>query len=138
MAGEAAVKKNLTHRTLKSLKPADKPYEVIDSVVPSFGVRVMGKPDAPVKSFILVKRFPGSNNPVRRTLGTYGELSLEQARAKAREWLDMIARGIDPVVEAERERKAALEAERKRQTHTFGAVFEDYVRRKFRSFEPGA
>ena len=117
------MKKVLTDRALKALKPAPdgKPYEIMDSVVGGgFGVRIMGKPDAPVKSFILVRRFPGSKNPVRRTLGGYGPLTLEQAREKARQWLELIGKGIDPAVEIERQRKAEIDAERRRQRHTVG------------------
>jgi len=80
------MRKNITDRTLKALKPGD---EIMDSVVPSFGVRVSGTK----KSFVVVKRFPGSSNPTRRTLGAYGEITLEQARNKARSWLETIGRG---------------------------------------------
>ncbi len=102
----------------------------MDTKVPGFGVRIMGKPGAPVRSFILVKRFPGSDHPTRRTLGTYGELTLEQARDKAKEWLSMIGRGVDPALEEERQRQAAIEAEKRRQKHTFEAALEVYVKRK--------
>lgn len=62
-------------------------------------------------TFVLLGRFGGSNNPTRRALGTYGELTLEQARTKAREWLGMVGRGIDPAIVVERERQAASVAE---------------------------
>lgn len=70
------MKKNITDRTLKALeskgrylneKWSGEPYEMMDTKVPGFGVRIMGKPGAPLRSFILVKRFPGSNHPTRRT-----------------------------------------------------------------------
>ena len=47
-------------------------------------------------TFILVARFPGSPHPTRRSLGIYGALSLEQARQKARDWLELIRKGTDP------------------------------------------
>jgi integrase len=133
------MKKNLTDRGVRALKPAadGKPYEIMDTVVRGFGVRVMGKPDAPVRSFILLKRFPGSSNPTRRTLGAYGEITLEEAREKAREWLGMIAKGIDPAIEIERLRKAELEAERRRTAATFGSALEDYLRRKASKLRSG-
>jgi integrase len=84
----------------------------------------------PVRSFILRKRYPGSSNPTRRTLGTYGEITLEEARAKGREWLNLIEKGIDPAAEVERLRMAALEAERRRTAATFGAALEAYLARK--------
>ncbi len=134
------MKRNLTDRGLKALKPTPdgKPYDIMDTVVPGFGVRVMGTPDAPVRSFILRKRFPGSSNPTRRTLGAYGELTLEQARAKAREWLGLLARDVDPALEAERLRRAQLEAERRRTAATFGSALEDYLRRKASKLRSGA
>jgi len=45
---------------------------------------------------VLATRYPGSRNPTRRALGGYGELTLEQARVKARKWLELIHRGVDP------------------------------------------
>ena len=68
----------LTDRTLKALKPAPagKRLDVMDAVVPGFGVRVTDKVDekgrAAQRTFILVTRYPGSSNPTRRALGDYG------------------------------------------------------------------
>lgn len=118
-----ADKRNLTDRTLKALKPADTGgrYEVMDTVVPGFGVRVSDKGQA---SFILVARYPGSSNPTRRTIGVYGAMTLEAARQTARQWHDMIRRGVDPKVEAEHSRRAEIE----RQANTFRAVAEDFIK----------
>src|SRR5687768_11860363 len=74
----------LTDRTLKALEPAPKGkrLDIMDAIVPGFGVRVTDKSDdkgkATQSTFILVARFPGSTNPTRRALGEYGKLSLEQ------------------------------------------------------------
>jgi Arm DNA-binding domain len=84
-------KRHLTDRALKALAPA-KPgerYELRDSIVAGFGVRVNDErdPSRPGKarhvSFILYTRFPGSSAPTRRALGRYPALTLEQARIKA-------------------------------------------------------
>ena len=93
------VRRNLTDRKLKSLKRdqslEDKlgHYDAWDTVVPSLGVRVSktGR-----RTFVLMTRYPGDKHPARRKLGVYGELSLEQAREKARSWLELIRKGIDP------------------------------------------
>src|SRR5271157_1961853 len=124
----------LTDRKLKSLKPEGKPYELMDTAVPGFGIRVMGTETTAVRTFILLKRFPGSRNPTRRALGSYGELTLEQARDKAREWGRLIKAGIDPA-DAE---KAAKEAEKKRKDTTFGAVLQDYLDRKASKLRSGS
>jgi integrase len=115
-------KRNLTDRTLKALKPA-KPgrlYDVMDTTVPGFGVRVS---EAGRRTFILVSRYPGSRNPTRRALGQYGALTLEKARAKARDWIEMIRKGIDP---ASAEETAKLE-ELRRQENTFAGVAEEFI-----------
>jgi len=131
-------KRTLTDRFIRSLKPAPKGErkDHMDAVVPGFGVRVTDKADengkAAQKTLILADRYPGSKrnaqgkiNPTRRALGEYGALTLEQARAKARHWLELIARGIDPAVAEERERRA----EERRQMQTADAVLDDFLAR---------
>jgi integrase len=126
-------KRNLTDRTLKALKPA-KPgrhYDVWDTKFPAFGVRVS---DTGRRTFVLALRYPGGRNPTRRALGHYGPLtSLEQARAKASAWVDLVVRGIDPAIEAERQRLAEM----RRQENSFAAVAEDFIRDKLPSERKG-
>ena len=117
-------RKRLSDRTLKSLKPAPtgKRYDVMDADVRGFGVRVTDKGQ---RSFILVARYPGSDNPTRRTLGEYPTLTLEKARQKAGRWYALIADGTDPKEEEERKQRAA---ERKR-ADSFDAALEAYSKR---------
>jgi integrase len=116
---------NLNDRLLKSLakKPAKdgKHYDKHDTVVPGLAVRVS---DTGRRTFVLLTRFPGSTNPTRRALGVYGELTLEKAREKARNWLELIRKGIDPAIAEEEAKQAALRL----QANTFAAVAEDYLR----------
>jgi integrase len=116
-------KKALNDRGLKALKPAPKgqTYDVADSIVPGFGVRVS---ETGRKTFILIARYPGSSNPTRRAIGLYGALSLEKGRNRARDWLELIRKGKDPKVEEERQR---TEEERTR-NNSFARVVEDYLR----------
>jgi integrase len=121
---------------LNALKPASKGTRVdhMDAIVPGFGVRVTDragdKGRAASRTFILLARFPGATIdpktgaafPTRRALGEVGELTLDQAREKARAWLALIKQGIDPK-QAEAERRAA---EQRRRANTFGAVAEDF------------
>ncbi|MFZ1187494.1 MAG: hypothetical protein WAO16_00605, partial [Pseudolabrys sp.] len=66
-----------TDRTLKALAPARKGgrYELWDTKIPGFGVRVGDDPDrsrpgkAAQISFVLYTRFPKSPHPTRRALG---------------------------------------------------------------------
>lgn len=120
------VRRNLTDRKLKSLKRdrslEDKlgHYDAWDTIVPSLGVRVSktGR-----RTFVLMTRYPGDKHPARRKLGLYGELSLDQAREKARGWLELIRKGIDPAIAEEEARQAALRL----QANTFTSVAEDYL-----------
>jgi integrase len=120
----ARSKQNLTDRALKALekRPAleGETYDVMDTVVPGFGVRVSEKGR---RTFILVARYPGSKNPTRRALGQYGALTLEKARNKARSWMGLIEKGIDPADDEERQR---LAEQRKRQ-NSFAAVAEEFI-----------
>jgi integrase len=111
-------KKPLTDRSIAHLPfaPEGKRKIVWDAVVPGLGIRVT---DRGVKSFVLVVRYPGSPNPTPRSLGTYGAITLEAARVKAREWLALIGNGTDP---------AQHLAQRREQT--FQAIAEQYLLRK--------
>jgi integrase len=111
-------KKPLTDRAIKSLKPTPtgKRRIVWDAVVPGFGVRLT---DRGVKTFVLIVRYPGSVNPTPRSLGVYGAITLEAARTKARQWLELIASGIDPAQDLIRKRE-----------QTFQRIAEQYFLRK--------
>jgi integrase len=117
--------RQLTDLKIRSLKPAadGKPYDIKDTQVPGLHVRVMPTGH---RSFVLLGRFPGKPHPTRRALGGYGELTLEEARDKAREWRKLISRGVDPQIQEERDRQAAL----RQQCITFEAVAEDFIRDK--------
>jgi integrase len=123
------MRKRLTDRTLQALKPASAdaaPVDVMDTIVPGFGVRVMGTPQHPIRTYILRTRFPGSNNPTRARLGSYDasdKLSLESARERARDWLSAIRKGRDPRIEEERQRQAEVQ----RANTTFAAVCETFI-----------
>jgi integrase len=123
------MRKKLTDRTIKALKPASEdaaPVDIMDSLTPGFGIRLMGTPERPVRTFILRTRFPGSKNPTRARLGSYDEtdrLSLEAARDKAREWLAAIRKGRDPRIEEERQRQAEIQ----KANTTFAAIAEAFI-----------
>jgi integrase len=122
---EQAVNHNLTDRFVKSRKPAPAGQRVDypDAIVPGLALRVT---DRGHKSFVLIARYPlHPKNPTRRSLGDYGALKLDDARKKARSWLELIKSGIDPKVEEERQKTTA----QRRQTNTFAAVAGDYLGR---------
>src|SRR5262249_870789 len=47
-------------------------------------------------------RFNGRKNPTRRAIGTYGAITLADARGKAREWLGLVSEGKDPATQSHR------------------------------------
>jgi integrase len=135
-------RQNLTDRFIKSREkaPAGRRVDYPDAVVSGLALRVT---DRGHKSFVLIARYPlQPKNPTRRALGDCylpkkgevapggeevrnGALTLAEARRKAREWLDLISRGIDPKVEEERRRAEA----RRRQVNTFASVALDFLDR---------
>ena len=71
----------ITKRTVDSLKAAKSDYVRWDGDLKGFGVRV--RPSG-TKSFVAVYRTGGRNTPLRKiTIGTFGKLTVEQARVAA-------------------------------------------------------
>ena len=95
----------------------------MDNEVRGLGVKIT---EAGSKSFVMITRFPGYKHPAPRQLGSCDAMTLEEAREKGREWLKLIARGIDP---AEHERELQLAAARRRE-NSFASVFEDFAKEK--------
>ena len=71
----------ITKRIVDSLKAAESDYVRWDGELKGFGVRV--RPSG-AKSFVAVYRTGGRNTPLRKiTIGTFGKLTVEQARVAA-------------------------------------------------------
>jgi integrase len=117
-------RKTLTDRAVNALKPAapGKRYDIMDAVVPALGIRVT---DRGYRSYFVAGRFPNSPHYTRRELGRVGALSLQDARIKARKWLELIGEGKDPAIEERRIEQENL----RRQKNTFAAVAEEYIDR---------
>lgn len=85
----------MNEHTLKRLKydPKKGRIDILDPPMPghgTFGVRV----NKTCISFILLYSF--HNHPRRLTLGTYPDLSLAEARAKAAQAVELLRQGVDP------------------------------------------
>ena len=90
---------NLTARYLDLLKPQRKRYEVFDTIVPGFAIRVT---PAGHKSFTLYYRHHGR---IRRVgLGRYPDILLADARKAATQHRGRIFDGADPAEEKKTER----------------------------------
>jgi len=61
-----------------------------------------------------------------------GQITVDDARAKSRRWLDLIAQGKDP---GDEEKRIADEAARRR-ANTVGGVIEDYISREAIGADP--
>jgi len=82
----------LTELAIKNLKPRpDERYEVFDSKLPGFAVRVF---PTGLKSFVVLYRVGGRQR--RLTIGRYGVITLADARRLALDALHKVAHGGDP------------------------------------------
>lgn len=99
----------LTKRAVDLLTPRTTRYDVYDTELPRFAIRVT--PDG-VKSFTLLYRVgSGRSAPTRRvTLGRYGPLTVEQARQLARATLADVLGGGDPASDRSKAKDAATVA----------------------------
>jgi integrase len=115
----------LTDRFVKTRQPAKvgERDEYADALMPGLVLMVT---ETGHRSFVLRTRYPSHpKNPTRRSLGTYGRITLDEAREKARRWYKLIERGVDPAIEEERERAASQTT----QANTFGAVAGEFLKR---------
>jgi integrase len=122
---QAVARQILTDRFINSRKkaPTGKRNDYADAIVPGLALRVT---DRGHKSFVLVTRYPlNPEHPTRRSLGDVGAITLEQARQKARGWIELIGRGIDPKIDETRQRAAA----QRRQLNSFAAVAAEFLER---------
>ena len=114
-------KKGFTPLFLDALQPPLRgSYTLIDNDTPHLRLRVS---DTGSKSFIMVKRWErGASSAAVRSIGKVGEISLADARTKAREWEALRQRGVDPkTLDVVAEKEAVM---------TMGAVIESYLTAK--------
>ena len=107
-------KVNLTARLARETKPQAKDTILFDKALPGFGLRIhpSGR-----KVWILQTRIEGRSR--RIVVAKYAELRLAEARRRARELLARIRAGQNPAEDIKREK----------QTPTFSAFAEEYLRR---------
>jgi integrase len=106
----------LTKRAVDLLEPREARYDVYDTELPRFAVRVT--PEGAKTFTLLYRAGSGRSAPTRRiTLGRYGSLTVDQARQLARETLAAVLGGADPASERNRAKGAP----------TVGALGVDYL-----------
>lgn len=94
------MKTKVTQKQIAAAKPASRPYEIRDMVVPGFLCRV--QPTGRKTYIVEYKRGK------RFTIGNAQVLTPSQAREKARAILVQVAEGIDPAAEKRQARAATL------------------------------
>ena len=105
----------LTDAAIKAAKPKDKPYKLSDSqglhlyVIPSGG-----------KTFRLKFRYMGVEKTL--TIGRYPQISLTQARKKAAEARETLAKGIDPAEQKQVTKQAIIAAKQAEQAKTHNTL----------------
>jgi len=107
-------KLNFTKAALEGLVPGDTRRDVYDARQPGLILRIT---PAGSKSFAVYRRVQGV--PKRIKLGSFPDMTVEQARRKARAELNTIAEGGDPVARKRAERARAV---------TLEEAFENYLK----------
>jgi integrase len=108
----------LTKRTVDAVLPESARVIVWDSDLPGFGLRI--EPSGR-KTFVARYRAGGGRSGKLRqaTIGRYGTLTVDEARAKAKRLLGAAAGGGDPVGDQQRARQAGI---------TVGEIVDWYLR----------
>lgn len=111
----------LTKRAIDSAKPLPaSEFRLWCDDPRGFGLRVKS---SGVKTFFVQYRSPVTGKKVRHSIGQYGRLSLDEARAKARKLLADVVDDRDPALEQRRKKLEALSKAR-----TISELCDDYMR----------
>jgi integrase len=103
----------LTKTAVDAATPQERDYELRDTTTPGFLVKV-----TPTGRKIFMLAYVAHNGQRRKpAIGRYGEITVEQARDIAKDWLAEVRRGVDPSAE----RTAA------RQAPTVKEVFDRFI-----------
>jgi integrase len=104
---------------------------VYDTLLPGFALRI----GATSKTFIVYKRM-AHGAPKRVTLGKYGHLTVDQARAAAQDALANLSKGVDVIAER-KAAKASAEKRRASDTETLRWLLDEYKREQIVSLKGG-
>lgn len=109
-----ATENRLTKRVLQSLQPRSKDYFVWDASLPSYGVRVW-----PSGRIVYLVQYREGSRIRRYKIGTFPQITPDQARRTARSVLGRVERGESP----------AADRDETRQGNTFREFAETYMDR---------
>jgi integrase len=93
----------LTKTAVDAATPKDCDYELRDTLIPGFLVKV-----TPTGRKVFMIAYVSNNGQRRKpAIGRYGEITVEQARGIAQDWLAEVRRGVDPSAERMAMRQAS-------------------------------
>ena len=97
----------LTKSVVEAAKPAVRDYEIRDTLTPGFLLKV-----TPAGGKVFMTAYTALDGQRRKpSIGKFGEVTVEQARAVARGWLADVRRGEDPSAQRKQVRQAPNMAE---------------------------
>jgi integrase len=92
----------LTKTVVDSAQPEKDPYEIRDAAIPGFLLKV-----TPTGRKVFMVAYVANNGQRRKpAIGRFGEITVEQARGIAQDWLADVRRGKDPSAEKSAARRA--------------------------------
>ncbi len=92
----------LTKTVVDSARPEQQPYELRDAVIPGFLLKA-----TPTGRKVFMVSYVANNGQRRKpAIGRFGEITVEQARAIAQDWLADVRKGKDPSAEKSAARQA--------------------------------
>ncbi len=95
-------KLKLTKTVVDAAQKEEAPYELRDTVIPGFLLKV-----TPTGRKIFMLAYVANNGRRRKpAIGQFGEITVEQARSIAQDWLADVRKGKDPSVEKSTARQA--------------------------------
>lgn len=95
-------KLKLTKTAVDAATPKNKDYELRDTIIPGFLLKV-----TPAGRKIFMVQYTTGNGQRRKpAIGRFGEITVEQARSIAQDWLAEVRKGGDPSAERTAARKA--------------------------------
>lgn len=96
------VKIKITKTAVDAATPKERDYDLRDTVIPGFLVKV-----TPAGRKVFMIAYVAHNGQRRRpAIGRYGEITVEQARGIAQDWLAKVRSGVDPRAERTAMRQA--------------------------------
>ena len=93
---------SFTKKNIKELQPEGKRKTYHHNSLKGYIIEVS---PAGTKTFRIYKRIKGENSPIKVTLGTFPDLTIENAEKKALEALSLMAQGINPNEQRVQEKK---------------------------------